>query len=72
MPILEALADALDSGNPDGILTAASQLDLVGTARVTKIGTPPAEPPPPVVRERINQLIHSLSGGEEAARDADS
>jgi hypothetical protein len=71
-PILQSLADALDAGDWDGAAEAARQLDLVGTVRITRIGTPPSEPAPPPVRERINQLIHRLSGGQDAARDTGS
>jgi hypothetical protein len=58
---LEALEADLGQGDVDALTEAVAQLELAGPVRITRIGAPPVEPPPPKVRERINQLIHRLS-----------
>jgi len=60
--ILEALATEVAGGDLSNLTEATIQLELAGPVRMTRIGALPTEPPPPRVRERINQLIHSLSG----------
>lgn len=60
--ILEALATEVAAGDLGNLAEATAQLELAGPVRITRIGAVPTEPPPPRVRERINQLIHSLSG----------
>jgi hypothetical protein len=60
--ILEALATEVAASDLSNLTEATIQLELAGPVRITRIGAMPTEPPPPRVRERINQLIHSLSG----------
>ena len=60
--VLEALAADLELGDLGTLAEATIELELAGPVRITRIGATPTEPPPPPVRERINQLIHSLSG----------
>jgi hypothetical protein len=60
--ILEALAAEVAVGDLSNLAEATIQLELAGPVRLIRIGAVPSEPPPPLVRERINQLIHTLSG----------
>jgi hypothetical protein len=60
--VLEALVTEVAAGDLNNLAEATIQLELAGPVRITRIGAMPTEPPPPRVRERINQLIHSLSG----------
>jgi CATRA-associated small protein len=60
--ILEALAAEVAVSDLSNLGEATIQLELAGPVRITRIGALPTEPPPPRVRERINQLIHTLSG----------
>lgn len=64
---VEALAAYLDLGDLAGAREIVIQLELAGPVRITRIGAVPQEPPPPRVRERVNELIHRLSGGEGLA-----
>jgi hypothetical protein len=60
--ILDALAAEVADSDLSNLAEATIQLELAGPVRITRIGAASTEPPPPRVRERINQLIHSLSG----------
>lgn len=60
--ILEAVAAEVAADDLSNLAEATIQLELAGPVRITRIGAMPTEPPPPRVRERINQLIHRLSG----------
>jgi hypothetical protein len=60
--ILDALAAEVADSDLSNLAEATIQLELAGPVRLTRIGATPTEPPPPRVRERINQLIHRLSG----------
>jgi hypothetical protein len=64
---VEALAAYLDLGDLAAARDIVIQLELAGPVRITRIGAVPAQPPPPPVRERVNHLIHRLSGGESRA-----
>ena len=64
---VEALATYLDLGDLAAARDIVIQLELAGPVRITRIGAVPPQPPPPPVRERVNQLIHRLSGGESGA-----
>jgi hypothetical protein len=59
--ILEAMQSALAGGDSDAFVAATADLELSGPFRITKIGAVPVKPPPKV-RERFNQLVHSLGG----------
>jgi hypothetical protein len=62
---LAALAAALDAGNLDSVEEATIQLELSAPERLIKIGAP-VQPPPPPVRERLNELVQRLSGQDES------
>jgi hypothetical protein len=64
---VEALAAYLDLGDLAAARETVILLELAGPVRTTRIGAVPPQPPPRPVRERINQLIHRLSGGESQA-----
>lgn len=68
---VEALAACLDLGDLAAAREIVIQLELAGPVRITRIGAIPVLPPPRPVRERVNQLIHRLSGEENQAADAD-
>ena len=67
---VEALAAYLDLGDMAAAREIVIQLELAGPVRITRIGAVPAQPAPRPVRERVNQLIHRLSGGENQAASA--
>lgn len=68
---VEALAACLDLGDLAAAREIVIQLELAGPVRITRIGAIPVLPPPRPVRERVNQLIHRLSGEENQAAGAD-
>jgi len=61
--LLEAAADHLSDA--DALQPILAQLELNGPSRIVRLGSVPQEPPPPVVRERLNKLVHKLSGTVE-------
>lgn len=61
--VVGRLAAARAAGDETAFRRAAGELALSGPGRVTRIGTVPAIPAPPRVRERVNHLIHSLTDG---------
>ncbi|WP_062440895.1 CATRA system-associated protein [Herbidospora daliensis] len=58
--LLELAAAAL--GEPAVLRPVLEELENEGPGRITKIGATPVVPPPPPVRDRLNQLVHALSG----------
>jgi hypothetical protein len=64
-----AIFDALEAGlalaDDDMVTSATIRLGEAGPARIIKIGTTSDEPPPPPVRERVNELISRLSSSAE-------
>jgi len=66
--ILAALAAALDAADLDAVAEATIQLELAAPVRITKIGAS-SQPPPPPVRERLNELVYRLSDQDEAEDD---
>jgi hypothetical protein len=60
--VLAAMEAALADGDVEALQAAATDLELSGPVRITRIGATPVVPPPPVVRDRLNQLVHSLGG----------
>lgn len=60
--ILEVLAGAVESDDLATMRQAVTDLELHGPVRITRIGATPTLPPPPPVRERVNHLVHKLSG----------
>ncbi|MFF3503845.1 CATRA system-associated protein [Streptomyces sp. NPDC003247] len=77
--LLDTAAGALRAGDADRFDQATVELELAGPVRITRIGDPhrgsPREsvpaPAPPPVRERLNHLIHTLSGGPGGTPDED-
>jgi hypothetical protein len=67
---VEALAAYLDLGDLAAAREIVIQLELAGPVRITRIGAAAPQPPPGAVRERVNQLIHRLSGGAGPAASA--
>ena len=68
-PVLAAMAAALETGDPDALKAATAGLELVGPVRIVRIGASPVVPPPPQVRDRLNQLVYTLGG--TTAREPD-
>ncbi|MFI7465118.1 CATRA system-associated protein [Nonomuraea sp. NPDC049646] len=58
--LLDALAAALRSHDPEAAQEAVAELELAGPVRVTRIGTKPLLPPSEDVRDRRNRLVHAL------------
>ncbi len=68
--LLAALSLALDAGDLAAAADVVSRLELSGPVRSrTRIGQVPAGPPPPPVRERLNQLVHQLAVSAAAPGD---
>lgn len=63
--ILDAMAASLELDDRDTIAKAAIALERIGTVRFKRIGAESKDPPPALVRERTNELIHRLSGKAE-------
>ena len=60
--VLVAMDAALTAGDLAALAAATADLELAGPLRITRIGTPPVLPPPPPIRDRLNQLVYSLDG----------
>jgi hypothetical protein len=60
--IVQSIDNALSAGDPAALDSATVELDLVDQFRTTRVGQAPQVPAPPPVRERVNRMIHSLSG----------
>jgi hypothetical protein len=60
--ILVTMDAALTAGSSVDLAAATTDLELAGPVRITRIGAVPVVPPPPAVRDRLNQLVHSLGG----------
>jgi hypothetical protein len=63
--ILDALEAGLDLADDEMVTGAIFRLGEAGPVRIIKVGTTSGEPPPPLVRERVNELISRLSGSVE-------
>lgn len=61
-PVLAAMDAALAAGDLDALAAATADLELAGPLRITRIGATPIVPPAPPIRDRLNQLVHSLGG----------
>jgi hypothetical protein len=75
---LDAMTVALAAGDFAAFAAAARDLEADGPVRATRIEDVPPQPAPTPVRERINELVHSLAGpvpdgaGARAGRDGDA
>jgi hypothetical protein len=65
----DRLAETIDiagaaeaAGDLNALREATIQLELSGPVWVIRIGSPSTVPPPPPLRERVTDLIHSLRG----------
>jgi hypothetical protein len=68
--ILDVAVESELSGDLDAFAHAVVQLELAGPVRITRISGTSPQPPPPPVRERINTLVHRLSGGRRGHEEA--
>ncbi|RKS74311.1 hypothetical protein BZB76_2822 [Actinomadura pelletieri DSM 43383] len=66
--ILDVLAEAAETKDLATVRQAVVDLELHGPIRITRIGATPVVPAPPPVRERVNHLVHRLSGGDAQNR----
>jgi hypothetical protein len=60
--VIAAMSAALEADDVAALAAATADLELAGPVRITRIGAVPVVPPPPAVRDRLNQLVHSLGG----------
>ncbi len=58
--VLDELFVALAEGDTDSFGAVCADLIDLAPSRATRLGDEPAFPPPEVVRERINELVHVL------------
>lgn len=65
--MLDAMISALEADDLSALAAVTADLELAGPLRITRIGTVPAVPPPPPVRDQLNRLVHIL--GEASAVD---
>jgi hypothetical protein len=66
--IVQSIDNALSAGDPAALDAATVDLELAGPTRITRVGATPQVPAQPPIRERVNRMIHSLTG-EAAATD---
>jgi hypothetical protein len=59
--LLDAVQAALSSGDAEALAAALIDLEMAGPVRIVRIGSAQPSAPPPKIRERVNQLIHSLT-----------
>jgi len=59
---VDALVAALVAGDASSFREALYDLELAGPVRATRIEDAEALSPPEPVRERVNELIHTLDG----------
>jgi hypothetical protein len=57
---LDAMATAVAAQDTAGVESATAELELASPVRVTRIGATSVNPPPEIVRDRVNHLVHSL------------
>jgi CATRA-associated small protein len=58
---MEALRDAVATGDGEAVRRAVADLELAGPVRATRIGAAPLVPVPESVRDRANHLVHALT-----------
>jgi hypothetical protein len=71
--LVESMSTALAGGDAAAFRRAAGDLLVAGPKRVTGVGDTPTEPVPEKIRERLNELIHTLDtpSGDERRRPDD-
>ncbi|GIJ48312.1 hypothetical protein Val02_51980 [Virgisporangium aliadipatigenens] len=67
---MDAIEGALARGDLGAFRESVAGLGLLGPGRITRLGTPPKEPPPRPVRERADRLVHDLNRATEPPRKA--
>lgn len=65
---LEAIAGALAAGDSTVFRAAVCDLELAGPVRAVRVEDASTLPAPQRVRERINELVHTLDGSRRADR----
>lgn len=72
LAVIGTLAAAVSAGDPAAFRQAGADLELLAPPRITRIGGTSKVPPPEDVRDRTNQLIHTLeTGASKTGRPAD-
>ncbi|WP_330277833.1 hypothetical protein OG205_20465 [Lentzea sp. NBC_00516] len=61
--LLHRMESARAANDLDGMLAVVVELEMAAR-RIPTIGSEPAGPPPPPVRDRLNQLVHALGGDQ--------
>lgn len=64
--IVEAMAEAVSSDDPDALAARTGDLELSSPLRVIRIGDTDGDPAPEHLRERVNHLIHALEPSDPA------
>jgi hypothetical protein len=59
--VLDAMQAALGSEDAEALAAAVIDLELAGPVRIVRIGSKQPSAPPPLIRERVNELIHGLT-----------
>ncbi|WP_329108014.1 hypothetical protein OG792_05700 [Micromonospora sp. NBC_01699] len=65
--LLVVIENAVAARDTETLRRAGADLELAESVRITRIGSVPRVPPPERVRERVNRLIHSLTGTDAGA-----
>lgn len=65
---IAAVEAAHAAGDAIALRRATVELELLAPIRITRIGDEPTVPAPERIRERTNQLIHSLEAASAAPR----
>lgn len=65
---IEAVEVAHAAGDAAALRRATIELELLAPIRITRIGSEPTVAAPERIRERTNQLIHSLEAASSAPR----
>ncbi|MGH3937836.1 MAG: CATRA system-associated protein [Pseudonocardiaceae bacterium] len=68
---LEAMAGALVADDSAAFQAAVCQLELAGPVRAVRVEDVSTLPAPHRVRERINELVHTLDGSRRTERRDD-
>jgi hypothetical protein len=69
--IVESMSVATTAGDAGALHESTADLEFCGPVRIPRIGPTPRVPAPPAVRERVNRLVHTLTGETPATKKAD-